>query len=170
MRGGKEGGEGGNAGSKSKEKKSEGFKDRGVRHLPYNELLERRKKGLCFKCGGLFHGRHQCPDKQLRLMISDDDEEAEGEAHVMAGSEEEEFEVIGECNMMGVLSLLEDTKWQPQTMKVRGLVRGVPILILVDSGATHNFISRKLVAAMGWPIEDTTPLLIKLGDGHKVVS
>lgn len=40
----------------------------------------------------------------------------------------------------------------------------------MDSGATHNFISRKLVAAMGWPTEDTTPLLIKLGDGHKAVS
>lgn len=163
VRKGKEGGEGGNSGSKSEEKKSGGFKDRGVRHLPYNELLGRRKKGLCFKCGGPFHGRHQCPDKQLRLMIIDDDEEAKGEAHVMAGCEEEEFEAVGECNMMGILSLLEDTKWQPQTMKVRGLVRGVAILILVDSGATHNFISRKLVAAMGWPTEDTTPMLVSQG-------
>lgn len=30
-------------------------KDRGIRHLPYQELMERRQKGLCYKCGGKFH-------------------------------------------------------------------------------------------------------------------
>lgn len=39
--------------------------------------------------------------------------------------------------------------------------------MLVDSGATHNFISRKLVKAMGWKVEETVPLRIKMGDGYK---
>lgn len=54
-------------------------------------------------------------------------------------------------------------------MKLKGRVAGIPILILVDSGAAHNFISKKLVAAIGWPVEETKPLQIKLGDGFKVV-
>lgn len=169
MKGGKGGVEEGNTGPKAEEKKRVGFKDRGIRHLPCQELLERRKKGLCFKCGGPFHGCHQCPDKQLRLMIIDDEEEDEGEANIMVDGEVDELEVVGECSVMGILSLL-DGKCQPQTMKVQGVVKGVPILLLVDSGATHNFISRKLVAVMGWPTENTTPMLIKLGDGHKAVS
>lgn len=103
-------------------------------------------------------------------MIIDEDDEEEGEVHAMGGDGEEEDEPVGECSVMGFLSVLEDKRWQPQTMKVRGQVIRVPILILVVSGATHNFISRKLVDAMGWPIEDTTPMLIKLGDGHKAVS
>lgn len=68
---------------------------------------------------------------------------------------------------MGYLSLAEEKKWQPRTMKLRGLVKGVPILILVDSGATHNFISKRMVSAMGWAVEDTKPMIIKLGDGYK---
>ena len=54
-----------------------------------------------------------------------------------------------------------------ETMKLRGKIQGVPILVLVDSGATHNFISHKLVKAMGWSVKATAPLHIKLGDGFK---
>lgn len=35
-------------------------RDRGVRHLSYEEITERRQKGLCFKCGGASHPCHQC--------------------------------------------------------------------------------------------------------------
>lgn len=44
------------------ETKSEGRhygpRDRGIRNLSYQQIDERRKKGLCFKCGGPFHPRH----------------------------------------------------------------------------------------------------------------
>ncbi|XP_073223474.1 uncharacterized protein [Cicer arietinum] len=55
------------------------------------------------------------------------------------------------------------------TIKLKSQVQGVPLLALVDSGATHNFISNKLVRSMGWPLEETTPLPIKLGDMFNVV-
>lgn len=134
----KDGGE-----TKGGDRKKEGYRDRGVRHLLYQELLERRKN-LCFKCGGPFHARHQCPDKQLRIMVIDEDDASEGEAHVMDLGEDE-GDIEGECSVMSLASLQAEKPWQPRTMKLRGLVKGVPILILIDSGATHNFISRKLV-------------------------
>ena len=39
------------------------------------------------------------------------------------------------------------------------------MLVMVDSGAMHNFISQKLVHKMEWPIEETPMMNIKLGDG-----
>ncbi|PNX59418.1 hypothetical protein L195_g059679, partial [Trifolium pratense] len=57
-----------------------GPRDRGFTHLSYNELMERRKKGLCFKCGDPFHPTHQCPDKHLRVLVVDDECEEDGEA------------------------------------------------------------------------------------------
>ncbi|PNX90017.1 retrotransposon gag protein, partial [Trifolium pratense] len=36
-------------------------RDRGYSSLSYNEIMERRKKGLCFRCGGANHLKHQCP-------------------------------------------------------------------------------------------------------------
>lgn len=55
-------------------------------------------------------------------------------------------------------------------MKLKGKIHGVPILILVDSGTTHNFISKKLVAAMGWKVEETKDLRVKLGDGDRAIA
>ena len=57
-----------------------------------------------------------------------------------------------------------------RTIKLRGQVHEVPLLVLVDSEATRNFISMKLVKAMGWPIEETSHLKVKLGDGFKVMA
>ena len=42
-----------------------GPRDREFTHLSYNELMDRKKKGLCFKCKGPFGPTHQCPDKHL---------------------------------------------------------------------------------------------------------
>ncbi|MCI09995.1 RNA-directed DNA polymerase (Reverse transcriptase), partial [Trifolium medium] len=61
-----------------------GPRDRGFTHLSYNELLERKQKGLCFKCGGPFHPMHQCPDKQLRVLVMEDEEGEEGEGKLLA--------------------------------------------------------------------------------------
>ena len=52
-------------------------------------------------------------------------------------------------------------------MKLRGKVGGIPMLFLVNSGATHNFISRKLIEALGWKWERTKQMRILMGDGHK---
>lgn len=51
-------------------------------------------------------------------------------------------------------------------MKLQGKISGISILLLVDSGATHNFISRKLVEALGWTWEETKSMNILMGDGH----
>ncbi|KAJ1415697.1 Aspartic peptidase, active site [Sesbania bispinosa] len=75
--------------------------------------------------------------------------------------------VDGECSSIICLRSLVERKRNIQTLKLKGKINGVPVLILVDSGATHNFISKKLVAAIEWPVEDTKKMNNKLGDGHK---
>ncbi|MCH91968.1 retrotransposon gag protein, partial [Trifolium medium] len=92
-----------------------GPRERGFTHLSYNELMDRKQKGLCFKCGGPFHPMHQCPDKQLRLLVIEDEDEEDGEARVLAVEvEEEEKEEKGE---MSVLDLHHIAHENHQTMK-----------------------------------------------------
>lgn len=125
---------------------------------------------MCYKCGGPFHPLLQCPDKQLKLMVLDEDETEEGDGKIVALEVEEEEDIDGECSTMSLGSLIEEKGSKPQTVKLKGMLGGVPVLILVDSGATHNFISKKLVTNLGWPVEDTRPLTIQLGDGHHAVA
>lgn len=56
---------------------------------------------------------------------------------------------------------------QTNTMKLQGWVDGRRVLILIDNAASHNFISKKLVAEPELQVENTPPYCVKLGDGHK---
>lgn len=54
-------------------------RDRGVRSLSRTEWEERRKKGLCFRCGQQFGPAHKCPEGKLRvLLLGEDEYEANG--------------------------------------------------------------------------------------------
>ncbi|KAF5769419.1 putative nucleotidyltransferase, Ribonuclease H [Helianthus annuus] len=53
-------------------------------------------------------------------------------------------------------------------MKLEGLLLGFTISMLVDSGASHSFISRRLVTALGLSSSMFRGIKIKLGDGHFV--
>jgi hypothetical protein len=149
-------------------------RDRGFTHLSYNELMERKKLGLCFKCKGPYSKTHQCPDKHLRVLIVDDDEEGEEEGRLLAVEVEEgEGESEGEMCIMSLLQLGQLGKLgsaKPQSIQLKGTVGGVPVVILVDSGATHNFVDRRLVQKMSWAVDNSTSMCIKLGDGTKVQS
>ena len=53
---------------------------------------------------------------------------------------EEEQKAYAELSINSVVGLND-----PETMKVRGKLQGREVIILIDCGATHNFISKKLV-------------------------
>jgi hypothetical protein len=141
-----------------------GPRDRGFTHLSYNELMDRKRKGLCFKCKQPFQPGHQCPEKHLRVLIVDDEVDGEEEGRMLAVEVGDE-EVEGELSLMNFYQLGSGEHAKPQSIKLRGTIHEVPVLILIDSGATHNFISHQLVQKMNLTTEDTPPLNIKLGDG-----
>ena len=54
------------------------------------------------------------------------------------------------------------------TMKLVGHIAQKPITVLIDSRATHNFISVETVSAVGMPITATNCYRVLLGTGGKV--
>ncbi|KAF2324341.1 hypothetical protein GH714_012679 [Hevea brasiliensis] len=53
------------------------------------------------------------------------------------------------------------------TMKIRGRLKGHELTVMVDSGASHNFIANNLVTQLGLPVQSTPTFGVKLGDGHR---
>ncbi|MCI41818.1 hypothetical protein A2U01_0063052, partial [Trifolium medium] len=53
----------------------------------------------------------------------------------------------------------------PRTVKLQGSILGAPVVVLVDSGATHNFVSQQLVHKLGWVMEDTPKMDTELQQG-----
>lgn len=66
-------------------------KVRGTKHISYQELMDRKNKGLCFHCGERFHHLHQCFEKSLKLVIIRNEDE-EGPAEVLALEVEQDTE------------------------------------------------------------------------------
>ena len=49
---------------------------------------------------------------------------------------------FGSCSVLEVQGSLVTSDSGGQPLKIEGSIASIPIFILVDSGATHNFISR----------------------------
>lgn len=75
--------------------------------------------------------------------------------------------VVGTCNALEFVGSLASIALSA-TMKLEGTLMSFSICLLVDSGASHNFISRRLVEALGLSSQKFSGIKIKLGDGHFV--
>lgn len=54
------------------------------------------------------------------------------------------------------------------TMKVRGKLQDEDVIILIDRGATYNFVSEKLVKKLHLPTKQTTHYGVILGSGTAI--
>ncbi|KAD3069091.1 hypothetical protein E3N88_36971 [Mikania micrantha] len=148
-------------------------RDRGVCSLSRSKWEDRRKKGLCFWCGLQFGPAHKCPEGKLRvLLLGDDEYEAEeGEQLLLEMKDPPDpgkDPATGTCLALEFAGLVDATGGVP-TLRFDGALHGISINMLVDSGATHNFVSRRLVVALGIPSINFSGICIKLGDGHSVL-
>lgn len=57
---------------------------------------------------------------------------------------------------------------QSQTMKLRARLGRQDIIAMVDSGASHNFISRELIVKLGMEVDEAVRFGVCLGDGGRV--
>jgi len=149
----------------------EGSRNKGSRTLPYPEYVRRREEGRCFHCGGAYGPGHRCPEKYLRAIICVKDEGVPAEVNqgILGQIEEslEDEEEERECQQMNLSIFSIGGLTQPNTMKLQGKVKGRIALVLINSGASHNFISAELVSQLGLPVEPTPSYNMRLGDDHK---
>ncbi|KAL4562985.1 hypothetical protein LXL04_027016 [Taraxacum kok-saghyz] len=144
------------------------FSPNRTRHLSKSEWEERRRQGLCFGCGQKYTPQHKCTAGQLRIMLLADGDEVSdtGEVHLLEFEDVKDTPDDGECKSLELCGVAADsTSSDLKTLKLMGDINGFPALILIDSGATHNFISKKLARALGLDLHEDlwTSFLVSLG-------
>ncbi|KAF7814687.1 Retrotransposable element Tf2 [Senna tora] len=140
------------------------------RKLTDEELARKRRLGECWTCDEKWGPTHKCKNKHLHVLIlSGPVEEAETvEWDIGEEDIQEEEELTGSLMSLSMNSIVGITGGR--TMKLVGKVNGKEVLIMIDSGASHNFISTSLVDKMTLPKVKTSSYVVTVGDGHTVKS
>jgi hypothetical protein len=118
-----------------------------IQKLTREEMVERQLKGLCYNCDDKYFPGHKCKEQNIFMAISEDVSEDDVEAPPVAESPEPtdmtppsdppEVEPVISLNALTGFSA-------PQTLKLIGYIKHQKVIILVDSGSTHNFIHRRI--------------------------
>lgn len=140
-----------------------------VRKLSDKELQDKRAKGLCFRCDSKWNIGHKCQRKELSVLVTQE----EGWNTEDGGMEELEDvadpppvdEVHPEISLNSVVGLTS-----PKTFKLKGEINGVPVIVMIDPGATHNFIATHALQQLGITCVSSQEFGVSLGTGEMVQS
>ncbi|KAJ0481983.1 putative retrotransposon gag domain, aspartic peptidase domain superfamily [Helianthus annuus] len=129
-----------------------------TRRLTTKEMAEKRENGECFWGNERFTPSHNCRNKQLfNLELSDDTEEEE---LVIEEEVVEENPHISLHAITGIPSF--------STMKITGSMGTRKLLILTDSGLTHNFIDVKLIKKLQCDLQKVKPMKVTVANGNQL--
>ena len=117
--------------------------------LTPQQLEEKIAKGLCYSYDKKYTKGHKCAERKLFYIECEEEEEKEQE---MSKEEDifhkktldkEEMNTTISCNALAGTTT-------PQTIKIEGHIKKKTVIVLIDSGSTHNFIHCKIVKELNF--------------------
>jgi hypothetical protein len=139
-----------------------------VQKISHAQMEDRRKRGLCYYCDAKWSRGHVCMSPKLFIIEGKATEEMEAEKQAETPDEDpgefflEEFPEISLNAITGTPS--------PNTMRIVGIIRFKEVIILLDSGSTHNFVDTKLAATLGILPQRRDTITVQVANGQTVTS
>ncbi|XP_048429391.1 uncharacterized protein LOC125472242 [Pyrus x bretschneideri] len=135
-----------------------------VRKMSFEELQDRRKKGLCYSCPEKWVRGHVCANQQLLLLDVLAERSVDREVTDCEDQEGQHVEITA-CAVYGI-----SAPQHIQTMKVTGLIKNCPVIVLLDSGSSHNFISLSVAKKLGWSVDANKSFEVMIANGGTISS
>ena len=118
-------------------------------------MRERREKGLCYNCDDKWGPDHKCKSARLFIMESEGWEGEEMLLTERTGELNNQFyegldkeEVEPEISIHALCG-----SPNPKTMRIVGQIGRKTVVILIDTGSTHNFIDPSIVHMVQIPYD-----------------
>ncbi|XP_034707028.1 uncharacterized protein LOC117930485 [Vitis riparia] len=137
-----------------------------VRRLSWEKMQRRRAQNLCFNCNDRFTTGHKCLGPRILLLEGYEDnddllcdevteEQPAGQNH--EGSPGPEITLHA---LMG---------WTvPKTMRIATRIGAHDVVVLIDSGSTHNFISECMANLLRLPVVLTKSFKVRVANGENL--
>ncbi|KAA8544713.1 hypothetical protein F0562_019440 [Nyssa sinensis] len=132
-----------------------------IRRLSWDEMQRRRAQGLCFNCNEHFTAGHRCQEPSLLLLEGHDDEADDNNDSVA--------QMILDNPHNSEITLHALSGWAtPKTMRVEATIGVHTVITLIDSGSTHNFISKHMAEVLRLPALPTQSFIVKVANGEQL--
>ena len=136
-------------------------------------MEERKKKGLCYSCDEKWGLGHKCksaklfllggiefvPDLQSRVKITEWEEEVGSSINEGQNTSTNSKEV--EITLYALIGTPT-----PVTMKIKGRINDVSLVVLLETGSTHNFVDAALVFSSHLMVNQSQTLEVKVANGE----
>lgn len=102
-----------------------------------------------------------CKKKELSVLILAEEEEDKGEFEEALENPVENETTTAGISLSSVVGIDN-----PRTMKLEGMIGGHKVIVMIDPGATHNFISPDIIQKLDIPVDATEEFGVTLGTGE----
>ena len=133
--------------------------DGGQRRLTPDEMAERRRLGLCFNCNEKYTRGHNRVCRRIFFVDGVEINTAEGD-NTGAAADTGDAPVFSLHAVAGVT--------MARTVRIQVTIGSTPLIALLDTGSTHNFIAEDTAVRSGLPIQSRPRLKATVANGEKV--
>ncbi|KAL5565238.1 hypothetical protein UlMin_028402 [Ulmus minor] len=137
------------------------------KRLSWDEMQKRRAQGLCFNCNDKFTPGHKCQGSQLLLLECQTSNQTTEYA-----VEDEELQMTDTLDDQHdpEISFHALTGWtSPRTMRVAATIGSQTVMVLIDSGSTHNFLSEKVARLLRLSVVPTNSFAVRVANGERLI-
>jgi len=127
-----------------------------------------QRNNACYTCGDRYFPGHRCKNQKLKCLelvatseagqLLEEEDESESE-------EEPEPKVEGQTMMHLSLSSMAGLT-NEKSMRMKGWIAGQEVIVLIDSGATSNFISEEVAQRCSLTVTPTSDFGVAVGNGQ----
>ncbi|XP_022553445.1 uncharacterized protein LOC111203725 [Brassica napus] len=145
--------------------------DKPPRKYSYQEMQDRRSKGLCMFCDETFTPGHQLKHKRSQIFVmecEDDDSSSESEQNDVVATPAPTDEQPKDTPVISINALDGSTSYN--CMRMIGYYGKTKLHILVDPGSTHNFVDINIANHIGCKLESTKPMSVKAATGGTLIT
>jgi len=137
-----------------------------IRRLSWEEMQRRRAQNLCFNCNERFTAGHKCQGSRILMLEGCNDSDTllcDNDLEEQLNQEKYE-ELTGPSITLHALS-----RWTaPKTMRITAMIGSCNVIILIDSGSTHNFISERTANLLRLPVVPTETFTVHVVNGESL--
>jgi len=122
---------------------------------------------LCYYCDEKYQAGHKCNKPRLLVLEGMEWEEKEEtvEEELLEFQGVQTSEEVEEGELLGIsLYALAGTP-TPRTMRLRGIIGVVEVVVLIDTGSTHSFVDPNVASKAQLPADEKGQLTVMVADG-----